>query len=229
MTTTKQRIVIKGNKEGLHFKLDSNCSYEELTEELDQKLRVNMSQFLQGPLTHVYLHVGERYLTKGQRQEITELIERTGNLRVKDIHTDVISIEEARQMLQNSMPKVEVGLVRSGQVLESDQDILILGDVNPGGWVVSSGNIYVMGALKGIAHAGKKGDRNKIVAASWMEPTQLRIADVIYNSFPSWEQHDRSMLFGYLEGDKIQFGRIQYLKQIRPHASISFDQEHHLD
>ena len=38
---------------------------------------------------------------------------------------------------------------------------------------------YVLGKLKGIAHAGIDGNREAIVAASWFEPTHVYIADVI--------------------------------------------------
>jgi len=110
-------------------------------------------------------------------------------------------------------------MVRSGQVLESDQDILLLGDVNPGGFVISEGSIFVMGALKGTAHAGYAGDRNKIIAASLMEPTQLRIADVIFQSDLNDASKKNQMEFAYLREGRIEINPIQSLKYIRPDLS----------
>ena len=57
-------------------------------------------------------------------------------------------------------------IIRSGQVLKVPGDLLLIGDVNPGGTVMAGGNIFVMGILKGIAHAGCYGNEEAMVAAS---------------------------------------------------------------
>ncbi|HPZ05539.1 MAG TPA: septum site-determining protein MinC, partial [Clostridiales bacterium] len=56
---------------------------------------------------------------------------------------------------------------------------VVLGDVNPGAEVVATGNVVVMGSLRGMVHAGADGNKEAIVAALSLQPTQLRIADVI--------------------------------------------------
>jgi septum site-determining protein MinC len=219
MQTTKQNIIIKGNKEGLQFYMDADCSYEDLLAELDQKLKGSHFQFLQGPLMHVYIHLGFRYLSKEQKDQITQMIHDSGNLLVKQIHSELMTVDEAKKLIHSEQTRVVVGMVRSGQVLESDQDILLLGDVNPGGFVISEGSIFVMGALKGTAHAGYAGDRNKIIAASLMEPTQLRIADVIFQSDLNDASKKNQMEFAYLREGRIEINPIQSLKYIRPDLS----------
>lgn len=69
--------------------------------------------------------------------------------------------------------------VRSGVEIRHPGTIVILGDLNPGGAVVAAGDIFVWGRLRGIAHAGASGNRNCRIMALQMEPTQLRIADVV--------------------------------------------------
>lgn len=71
------------------------------------------------------------------------------------------------------------GNLRSGQVLRRQENVLIIGDVNPGGHVISSGDVLVWGRLRGVVHAGAEGDLNVIVGALLLEPTQLRIASII--------------------------------------------------
>lgn len=66
--------------------------------------------------------------------------------------------------------------LRSGTVVRFDGDVLVFGDVNPGGQVVATGNIVVLGALKGVAHAGASGDEESFILAFQLRPTQLRIA-----------------------------------------------------
>ena len=72
-----------------------------------------------------------------------------------------------------------VGIVRSGQIIRSTGDIVVVGDVNPNGRVEAGGNIYVIGKLKGIAHAGVNGNTDAIIAASHFEPTHVLIADCV--------------------------------------------------
>lgn len=69
--------------------------------------------------------------------------------------------------------------LRSGQKLYARGNLVVLGDVNPGAEVIAGGNILVMGVLRGMAHAGRFGDENTLVAAYRLNPTQLRIADHI--------------------------------------------------
>ena len=71
------------------------------------------------------------------------------------------------------------GTVRSGNRISSNGNLCIIGDVNPGAIVSANKNIYVWGKLLGIAFAGKGGDKNASIASLYLNPLQLRIADVI--------------------------------------------------
>ena len=66
---------------------------------------------------------------------------------------------------------------------ERPNAVVIAGDVNPGSEIIAHGNIIVLGALKGTAHAGAGGDNNCFVSALVLQPTHLRIAD-IYTYLP---------------------------------------------
>jgi septum site-determining protein MinC len=74
------------------------------------------------------------------------------------------------------------GYLRSGNRLRRQEHVLVIGDVNPGAEVISDGDVLVWGRLRGIVHAGASGNVRAIVAALDMEPTQLRIADVMVAS-----------------------------------------------
>ena len=77
------------------------------------------------------------------------------------------------------------GTLRSGQVLETESSVVILGDVNPGGKVVACGNVIVLGSLKGNIFAGASGNENAFVVALDMDPMQIKIADIIARSSDS--------------------------------------------
>lgn len=71
------------------------------------------------------------------------------------------------------------GTLRSGQIVAYHGNIVIIGDVNPGALIQAKGNIVVLGTLRGVAHAGMGGNLDAIVASYNLQPTQLRIGDVI--------------------------------------------------
>ena len=71
------------------------------------------------------------------------------------------------------------GSLRSGQKNEEEGSVVILGDVNSGAEVVAADNIVVLGALRGLAHAGAKGNVNAIVAAGKLDTVQIRIANIV--------------------------------------------------
>ena len=68
--------------------------------------------------------------------------------------------------------------VRSGQSIASDGNLVIVGDVNPGGEIIAKGDITVWGILSGIAHAGSEGNHQARIRALKMNAIQLRIADI---------------------------------------------------
>lgn len=81
--------------------------------------------------------------------------------------------------LDEGMAKFHKGTVRSGQLVSFEGNLVIIGDVNPGGEIIATGNVVVMGSLRGMVHAGADGNREALVVALSLQPTQLRIADVI--------------------------------------------------
>ena len=85
------------------------------------------------------------------------------------------------------------GTLRSGQVIESESSVTIIGDVNRGAKIISQGNIVILGALKGNAHAGSAGDRNCFIFALDMNPIQIQIGDLIAKS-PDKEKTRKHLL-----------------------------------
>ena len=71
------------------------------------------------------------------------------------------------------------GTVRSGDRISSNGNLCVIGDVNPGAIISAKKNIYVWGKLLGIAFAGKGGNKNAYIVSLYLNPLQLRIADVI--------------------------------------------------
>jgi len=69
--------------------------------------------------------------------------------------------------------------LRSGMRIEFASHIIIFGDVNMGAEVIAGGSVIVWGRLRGVVHAGAQGNRDAVVCALDLSPTQLRIANEI--------------------------------------------------
>lgn len=216
-----QNILIKGTKDGLSLYLDDQCSYEELKKELNEKLSEKARITEGSPIITLRVQIGNRYLTKEQTEELTDLICSKEIFAVEEIESNVLTkVEAERTKVENEIVSV-AKIIRSGQVLEVPGDLLLIGDVNPGGKVIAGGNIFIMGALKGIAHAGAYGNSEAIISASVMIPSQLRISHCI-NRAPDSKGDDekREMECAYIdELDQIVIDRVQVLSQIRPNLT----------
>jgi septum site-determining protein MinC len=217
----RQNVTIKGTKEGLVLHLDDSCSYEELKRELDNKLSANSRTQDERLLTSVKVEMGNRYLTESQREELKDLIRQKKNFVVDDIESNVITKEEVERLMAKTEVMTVSRIIRSGQVLEVPGDLLLVGDVNPGGTVIAGGNIFIMGTLKGMAHAGCFGNNEAVIAASSMKPSQLRISDCLNRAPDSTQSNEkREMECAYIdENRQIIVDRLQVLIQLRPNLT----------
>jgi septum site-determining protein MinC len=69
--------------------------------------------------------------------------------------------------------------LRSGAIVRFPGDVTVFGDVNAGAQIEASGNILVLGALRGLAHAGSHGDERSVIVSFDLRPTQIRIGNKI--------------------------------------------------
>lgn len=186
--SSKSLVTIKGTKDGLTILLDDQCSFDDLKSELKEKMTRDQHLFGNGPEVVVNVDGGYRYFKKDQEEDIRMIIEDTKTIRVGSFHSEVMSREDVKKELEESSLTTMKQIIRSGQVISVKGDVLLLGDVNPGGVIEATGNIYVLGTLKGIARAGIDGYQKAVVSASVMTPKQISIADVY---FYAPERHER--------------------------------------
>ncbi len=106
------------------------------------------------------------------------------------------------QEVSVSETKFHRGSLRSGQKIEEDGSIVIIGDVNSGAEVVAADNIVVLGTLRGLAHAGAKGNTKAIIAAGKLDTVQLRIANIV-KEIDRDEEPMHRQAYVYIEDDKM--------------------------
>jgi septum site-determining protein MinC len=208
----KSHITIKGIKEGLVFLLDDGCEFDTLLDELNTKLDKHAQQFT-GPIIHVFIKLGARQLDEGDQERIRAILRKQGNLLIQSIE----STASASDVPSPGLPDLHTvsAIVRSGQTLEFDGHLLLLGDVNPGGIIRCTGDVYILGALRGMVHAGSEGNEDAIIAASSMTPTQLRIADVISRSPDEWKSAEPWMEYAFLKDGTMAIDKLSSLSRHR--------------
>lgn len=106
------------------------------------------------------------------------------------------------QEVSVSEAKFHRGSLRSGQKIEEDGSIVIIGDVNSGAEVVAADNIVVLGNLRGLAHAGAKGNTKAIIAAGKLDTVQLRIANIV-KEIDRDEEPMHRQAYVYINEDKM--------------------------
>ena len=120
-----------------------------------------------------------------------------------------------RNQIKNRDPLYLQTTVRSGMEIRHDGTLIVIGDVNPGGAVIAQGDIIIWGRLRGIAHAGCQGDRACRILALQMQPTQLRIDDVVARA-PNTTPHDMQPEIAYVSTEGIRITRgLDFLKTHR--------------
>ena len=177
-----------------------NRNLETLLFESIDNLHENFKKLLtfKGPL-EVKIYAINELITSNQLSRIKNIFEkiniysfciysnhRDTVIAGKSLKIDSTFIKEQevknKFLLLNSQKKENIlheGTVRSGDRISSNGNLSIIGDVNPGAIVSAKKNIFVWGKLLGVAFAGKDGNNNASIASLYLNPLQLRIADVI--------------------------------------------------
>jgi len=167
-------------------------SLEKLKEEIREKVKGKLfrgSYFLLENLSEI------------PQEWVHELEEFLKELNIESINR-IGSRSKSSETKKDRLLVVDKSL-RSGQRVEHNGDVLVLGDVNKDAEVVAVGNIIVMGTLRGIAIAGALGDESAVVVALRMEPQQIRIGKKIAIS----EESER-VSPGYPEVARVEDGII---------------------
>jgi septum site-determining protein MinC len=190
-------VAFRGTKQGLSIELGDDADFGTVIELLAEKVRSG-GRFFAG--AEVTVDSGGRALTGEEREQIAVVLGangltlagiRSGAARSSARRESTPRREGAGREEPESGTLVITRTLRSGQKIRHNGDVIVLGDLNPGAEVVAAGHIVVMGALRGVAHAGATGSADSIVAAVRLNPTQLRIAQVIARA-PDERQGDRT-------------------------------------
>ncbi len=191
----KQAVIIKSEKSGIHLILDEERPFPELLDEIIFKFKESENFFKNAKVS---ISFGGRELTEEEENTIVNAISEHTSVKIlcildHDAILDEVIRRRTQELLQpviakkqkkvhNNKSNVYRGSLRDNQVLESKENLLILGDVPKTATVISYGDVIVLGTLAGNVQAGAGEQMNACIAAARFEPGKLMIGPLCYEA-----------------------------------------------
>lgn len=173
-------ISILSNKNNLILKISENASMHDIKKELKKRLP-ELKKFYQEEKNPIL--VTGKILKSKEVDEIQGMIQEYLKIKVEFDTPRNLGLhgikKDFRKKIEESETKFIQTSLRSGQKVEYEGSVVILGDVNDGAEIIAEDNIVVMGILRGMAHAGARGNEQAIIAANLISSPQIRIASII--------------------------------------------------
>lgn len=196
-------VSINLKKNEILIKISEAAGQKDIVENLKKKLP-ELKKLYQDEKTPIT--VTGKILKNKEIDEIQALIKEKIDVAIEFDTPKTLGLHSIKRTFNKqteiSETKYYRGALRSGQKMESEGSLVILGDVNSGAEVIAAENIIILGALRGLAHAGAKGNKQAIIAAGLVDTVQIRIANIVKEIDRDEEpMHKQSCI--YVENDEI--------------------------
>lgn len=155
---TEQPVEEQANEEVLTAEPDKSSEQKEVFDELDVI-------FSSSPAQNTFMEMEASQSAYEEREALTDIVVPEQEYTKEDIELESFPTKYIKQT------------IRSGQVINYEGNVVIIGDCHPGCEITAFGDITVWGVLGGIAHAGAGGNQKARVRALKMNAIQLRIAN----------------------------------------------------
>ncbi|MGN0278351.1 MAG: septum site-determining protein MinC [Lachnospiraceae bacterium] len=185
----KNPVIIKSFPNGLSIYLDEEMPFDQLLKEIGLKFKESAHFFKNASMV---LSFEGRKLSDQEERMIINTITANSELNVmcimgKNEETNKNYIKALQklsyhQQVMENAGQFYKGTLKDGQMLETENSIIVLGDVYPGACVISSKDIVILGGLYGQAYAGGNGEDGHFIVALEMSPEKLKIGDFKYKT-----------------------------------------------
>lgn len=196
-------VSINLKKDEVVVKIDDNAEQEDIIKELTKKLRELKKMYKEEKTP---IRVTGKILANKEIEEIKELITSKIDVKISFDTPTTLGLHSITRSYKKDVGTSETtfhkGSLRSGQRLEVEGSLVVIGDVNSGAEVIAGDNIAIIGTLRGLAHAGAKGNKEAIVAASVLDAVQIRISNIV-KEFDMDSEYVYENAYIYVDGDKI--------------------------
>ena len=171
-------VIIKGKNDRLVIALNPDIDFLDICDILKTKI-LEAKNFIGN--SRMAIEFSGSALTNVEENKLIGIITENSNIVISYIFSKRTDSEEEMD-LENINPLIEEGkthffrgTLRSGSKIESDGNVVVLGDVNPSSIIKARGNVIVLGHLNGTVYAGLGGDDRAFIGAIYFNPIQLTI------------------------------------------------------
>ena len=196
-------ISINLKKEVVLIKIDDDAPHRKILSELNKKVK-ELKKMYQEEKTPI--RVTGKVLTNKELEEVKKIIKKEIDVEINFDTPTTLGLHSITRSYKRDVGKSETtfhrGSLRSGQRIEVEGSIVVIGDVNAGAEVIAADNIAVIGNLRGLAHAGAKGNKDAVIAASSLDVVQIRISNIV-REIDRDEESIIDHAFIYVDEDKI--------------------------
>ena len=171
-------VIIKGKNDRLVIALDPDISFLDICDILKTKI-LEAKDFIGN--SRMAIEFSGRALTNEEENILIGIITDNSNIVISYIFSkredsdEEIDLDHLNPLIEEGKTHFYRGTLRSGSKIESDGNVVVLGDVNPSSIIKARGNVIVLGHLNGTVYAGLGGDDRAFIGAIYFNPIQLTI------------------------------------------------------
>ena len=171
-------VIIKGKNDRLVIALNPDVDFLDICDILKTKI-LEAKNFIGN--SRMAIEFSGRTLTNDEENTLIGIITNNSNIVIsyifskKEKQEQEIDLESLNPLIQEGKTHFFRGTLRSGAKIESDGNVVVLGDVNPSSIIKARGNVIVLGHLNGTVYAGLGGDDRAFIGAIYFNPIQLTI------------------------------------------------------
>ena len=173
-------LIINFKKDAVVIKIKDSLKQEEIIKVLKDKLPELKNLYKEEKIP---IEITGKVLKSNEMEEIQKLIKKEIDVEIIFDLPKTLGLHGIRKAfskeINDSPTKFIKHSLRNGTKIEYEGSVVILGNVNAGAEVTAEDNIIIRGTLRGIAHAGAKGNKKAIIVADTIDSPQIRIANVI--------------------------------------------------
>lgn len=173
-------VGISMKKDEIVIRISEKATHDETIECLNKKIPA-LKKLCKTEKTPIC--VTGKILKNKEIEEIKKIITDEIDVNVTFDSPKVLGLHGIKKVFEKEVETSETkfykGSLRSGQKIEFEGSLVILGDLNGGAEAIAGENIIVLGTLRGLAHAGAKGNKKAIIVANIIDCPQLRISNIV--------------------------------------------------
>lgn len=173
-------VSLRGRSDGYELEIPAESNFAASLTDLKKLLKKVRDQDNSLQEITFSVRTGRRVLTDEQHKQITVAVTSYDKFRLTGITADVLDQPSVDDLLKAQQVFVVPQIIRSGQELFFDGDVVLLGSVHQGAMLKASKNIYVVGVVDGgVLHAGYPDHADAIIAGDVSQAAQIRISDLV--------------------------------------------------